>query len=127
MKNLLISILCLLILIVPWLIYDRYAGTVITYSAELLEKEVIPAIVDNEWEKAEKKYNIIVDKWKRFEKISEYFLDTAAINEADQMIHKTKYHIMMRAPGDASADSSELKHMLTYLHENEMISPGNIL
>ena len=56
MKNLLISILCLLILIVPWLIYDRYAGTVITYSAELLEKEVIPAIVDNEWEKAEKKY-----------------------------------------------------------------------
>lgn len=126
MKNLIIAIVCLLILIVPWCIYDRYAGSYIDECSNLLEKEIIPAIMTEDWDNAQRHYNIIVDKWPKFEMISEYFLDAASVNEADEMVHKTKYHIITKDISNAASDASELKHLLTYLHENEMLSTGNI-
>lgn len=126
MKNLIISIICLLILIVPWCIYDMYAGSYIDECNALIENEILPAILIEDWDVSQQRYNIIVDKWQKFESISEYFLDTAAVNEADEMIHRTKYHIMTKDVSNAASDVSELKHMLTYLHENEMLSTGNV-
>ncbi len=126
MKNLMVSIVCLLILIVPWCMYDKYAGTYINGCSDLIEERIMPAILAGDWDAAQQYYNIMVDKWDKFEMISEYFLDTAAVNEADEMIHKTEYHIITRDTSNAASDASELKHTLTYLHENEMLSPGNI-
>ena len=103
-----------------------YAGSYIDECNTLIENEILPAILIEDWDVSQQRYNIIVDKWQKFESISEYFLDTAAVNEADEMIHRTKYHIMTKDVSNAASDVSELKHMLTYLHENEMLSTGNV-
>ena len=126
MKNLIIAAVCLLLLIVPWCIYDKYAGSTISKCTDILDSVILPAVQNEDWETAEKSYKEIMKYWNRFEKISEFFLDAASVNEADELVNKTKYHIKLRDASNAAADSSELIHLLSYLHENEMISYGNI-
>lgn len=127
MKHLIVSSVCLFFLLSSWYLYDTYAGSYIEESKYLLEERILPAIINENWDTAEYYYNIVEDKWREFENVSEYFLDTAAVNKTDEMIHKTKFHIMTRDISNAAAYTSELEHMLTYLHENEMLSPENIL
>lgn len=126
MKNLLVSILCLGLLIVPWLIYDSYSTKTLNHCTYTLEEEVIPAIKTNEWKSAEESYAKIEEDWSTFEAVSEYFLDTQSVNEADELINKTKYHIIMYDNSNAAACSAELVHQLNYLHENEILSFGNV-
>lgn len=126
MKNLMVSVLCLALLMVPWLIYDNYSTKVISQCTGILEAEIIPAIKTEEWNEVEESYIEIEEKWKSFERISEYFLDTQAVNEADELINKTKYHILMHDSSNAAACSAELIHLLGYLYENELLSSGNI-
>lgn len=126
MKNLIIATLCLLALIVPWSLYDYYASETIYGCTDILDKEVLPAITDESWQTAEENYNIILDEWSRFETIAEFFLDTEAVNKADELINKTKYHIIMHDASNSAADVSELKHLLNYLYENEVLSTGNV-
>ncbi|MDO5414933.1 MAG: DUF4363 family protein [Bacillota bacterium] len=126
MKHLIVSSLCLLFLLSSWYLYDMYAGSYIDESKYLLEERIMSAILNEDWDAAEYYYNIIEEKWMRFKNLSEYFLDTATVNEAGEMMHKARYHIMTRDISNAAADTSELEHMLTYLHENEMLLPGNI-
>lgn len=126
MKNLMIAVLCLLILIVPWLIYDEYAGTTISKCTDIIDKTVLPAIEAEDWDTVDEGYSSILKYWDKFEKTSEYFLDTSAVNEADELINKTKYHIRMHDASNSAACSSELLHLLNYLHENEMVSFGNV-
>lgn len=126
MKNLVIATLCLLALIVPWSLYEHYASTTIYGCTDILDKEVLPAITEESWQAAEEDYNIILNEWSRFETVAEFFLDTEAVNEADELINKTKYHIIMHDTSNAAADVSELKHLLNYLYENEILSTGNV-
>lgn len=126
MKNLIAAVICLVVLIVPWSIYDKYAGNTISKCTDIIDTSILPAIEIEDWDTVEKSYGLILNDWNKFEKISEYFLDTATVNEADELVNKTKYHIKMHDASNAAADSSELMHLLNYLHENEMLSSGNV-
>lgn len=125
MKNLIISTICLLLLIIPWGIYSNYARNVIYGYTDTLDA-VMSGILDEDWNEATKNYDTIVSKWKEFETVSEFFLDTEAVNEADELINKTRYHISTHDTSNSAADVSELNHMLRYLYENEILSTGNI-
>lgn len=126
MKNLLISLICLMILIVPWLMYDRYSTSVIGSFTETIKEETMPALEKQQWDSAEKSFLQIENDWQRFEKVSEYFLDTASVKEANRLFSKTKYHIIMRDADNAAAGSAELVDVLNSLHENETLTTGNV-
>lgn len=126
MKNLIISTACLLMLMIPWFLYDNYSGGMIKDYNNIIENKVIPAIENGDWDAAEREYGRLAKDWKKFKAVSEYFLDAKTINEANELINKTKYHILMHDPSNAAAGLSELMHLLSYLHENEMLSPENI-
>jgi len=126
MKNLLISLICLMMLIVPWMMYDRYSTTVIGNFTETIKEEAMPALERQQWDSAEKSFLQIENDWQRFEKVSEYFLDTASVKEARRLFSKTKYHIIMKDADNAAAGSAELVDVLNSLHENENLTTGNV-
>ena len=127
MKNLIIAILCLLALIVPWEIYDRYSTDAVKDYCIIIEEEVLPATAVGDWESAMTSFLLIKDDWDKFKKISEYFINAQIINEADRLVSKAEYYIKGKDASNASAISSELQDTLEYLHENEMLSIGNVL
>lgn len=126
MKNLLAAVFCLLLLIIPWCFYEHYASNTIGSYTDILDNDIMPAVLSEDWETAENKYNEIIKNWENFETVSEYFLDTEAVTEADELINKTHQYIIMRDASNASANAAELKHMLNYLHDNETLSSGNL-
>ncbi len=127
MKNLLISILCLMALIVPWELYDRYSTAAVNDYSTIIENQILPAVMDDDWDSAIVAFRSIDEDWEKFKKISEYFINAQIINEADSLVSKAEYFITTKDKSNAAAISSELRQTLTYLHENEMLSFGNVL
>lgn len=127
MKNLIVAILCLLALIIPWELYDSYSTNAVKDYCTIIEEEVLPAAATDDWDTAMESFLVIKDDWDKFKKISEYFINAQIINEADRLVSKAEYYIKNKDASNASAISSELQDTLEYLHENEMLSIGNVL
>jgi len=127
MKNLMISIVCLLILTVPWSIYHKYSSETVDRYKAVIDQQVIPFAEMGDWDNAEKSFIDIIEDWNRYKKISAYFINTDAVNEVDCMIMKTLYHIRSRDPYNSIAEAAELKYRFEILHSNETPSPDNLL
>lgn len=126
MKHLVISILCLLGLILPWGIYNNYSAGVIAGFNAALEEDVLPAIGSGNWQNAEKSFDVIQKDWKKYQKVSAYFIDTASISDVNGLISRTDAYILMRDASDATAECALLKDKLRDLHENELLSHENL-
>lgn len=126
MRDLIISIICMLILIVPWSIYDKLSTDTINEYKTLISDEIIPAIESDDWEAAEKQFSFIAKDWDRYKKISAFFIDTEAVNEVDSYVSKAYYYIKLRDTANAAAELSFLKYRFDFLHENELPNMGNI-
>lgn len=126
MRDLIISIICMLILIVPWGIYDNFSTDTVGEYKKTISKEIIPAIENDDWETAEKRFSFIAKDWDRYKKISAFFIDTESVNEVDSYVSKAYYYIKLRDPANAAAESSFLQYRFDFLHENELPNMGNI-
>lgn len=127
MKHLLSSMVCILILFIPWLLYENYSNSHIENYNTLISREIIPSIDSNNWDKAEKKYILLQDDWEKFKNTSEYFLDSESINEVDETIYMTYGYIKLNDSINSVAYISKLRHMLNQLHDSEKLSLDNIL
>lgn len=126
MRDLIISIICMLILIVPWGIYDKFSTDTVGEYKKTISEEIIPAIENDDWETAEKRFSFIAKDWDRYKKISAFFIDTESVNEVDSYVSKAYYYIKLRDPANAAAESSFLQYRFDFLHENELPNMGNI-
>ena len=126
MKNLIVSIACILALLLPWLAYEKYSTDLIREYSSTLKNEIINSIESGDWNTAEESYAELSESWKRLKSVSEYFLDAKSLSETDELLNKIEYHISMHDASNAAAGSAELIHMFDYLHENEKLSFGNI-
>ncbi|MEE0772716.1 MAG: DUF4363 family protein [Anaerovoracaceae bacterium] len=126
MKNLIVAVACLLVLAIPWLLYEDYSTSQIREYSASIEEDIIPAIKSGDWDAAKKHYDIFYESWESFKSLSEFFLDADSVNRAGEMVVKTKEYIATRDASNAAAGSAELMHMMKYLHENEKLSIGNI-
>lgn len=127
MKNLIVAIICILALLVPWELYDMYSTEITEDYCTALEDEIIPAIENGDWPKAQAAYDTIYSSWNKYKDVSDFFLNAQAINETGNLINKTLFHITMEDSSNAASSAAQLSNMLKYLHENEMASAGNIL
>lgn len=126
MRDLLISVLCLLCLAVPWGIYDQYSMKTIDNYKTLIEKSILPAIESSDWERAEKDMKYIARNWDKYKTISAYFTDTASINDVDSMISKVYYYVKCQDTSNSAGEIASLEYCLNFLHENQLPSPKNI-
>ena len=126
MRDLIISIICILILIIPWGIYDKYAAKTVDNYKSIISEEILPAIESNDWETAEKRFDFIAKDWDRYKKLSAFFIDTESVNEVDSYVSKAYYYIKLKDAGNAAAESAFLQYRFDFLHENEMPNMGNL-
>lgn len=119
MKNLIISIICILCLVIPWGIYDRYSMKTIEDYKQLIDYEILPAIAEGDWDKAEKSMSYIAKDWDKYKLISAYFVDTISINEVDGTVSKALYYIKYKDPSNSAGEAAYLKYHFNFLHENE--------
>lgn len=126
MRDLIISIVCMLILAVPWGIYDSYAAKTVDNYKSIITDEVIPAIKANDWDTAEKRFGFIAKDWDKYKKMSAFFIDTVSVNEVDSYVSKAYYYIKLKDAGNAAAESAFLQYRFDFLHENEKPNMGNL-
>lgn len=127
MKNLLLSVFCMLLLLVPWEIYSTHTAETIHTCSDLIDTSILPSITENDWEQAKASFEQISSTWDDYKKTAVYFLSTDALNEVDSSICKAYYYIQMEDDSNASGEVSALQYQLLYLHENQKPSWANIL
>lgn len=126
MRDLIISVTCLLCLMVPWGIYDRYSMSTIENYKTLIDSRILPAIETNDWPAAEKEMKFIAQNWDDYKSVSAYFTDTKSINEVDSMVSKVYYYVKCRDASNSAGEIASLKYCLNFLHENQHPSLKNI-
>ncbi|SCK02996.1 Uncharacterised protein [uncultured Eubacterium sp.] len=127
MRSLLISILSLAVLVGCWGIFYYSAGQDLDQIISDCEEIVMPAIEDEDWDKAYSAFQTQYDRWHDYRKGALFFLDTQAVNEADSTFAKTLMYIKAEDVSNGSGELLALKEQLKFLHENEKISFENIL
>ncbi len=127
MRDLLISVCCMLLLIVPWEIYSTCTSDTIHECADVIDAKLLPAITEGDWGTAKKSFDDISKNWDSYKKIAVYFLSTDALNEVDSTICKSCYYIQMEDDSNAAGEVSSLQYQLRYLHENQKPTLVNIL
>lgn len=126
MRDLIISVICLMLLVIPWYIYDSYSSKTVNNYKQIISSEIIPAIEDGDWEKAEKRFDYITKDWDKFRKTSAFFIDTEAVNDTDRIISKVFFYIKLKDASEAAGEISYLKYSFDCLHENELPTMGNV-
>ena len=126
MRDLIISIACMLTILTPCYIYYEYSADRSDRYVYKIEENIIPAIVEHEWDKALSDFNDLAKQWQRQKKISVYFLSTEDINEIDSIMSKTFYYIKMEDDSNATGEASYLKEQLELLHRNEIPDLKNV-
>jgi len=126
MKNLILSVICMLVLIVPWGFFENYSAKTINRYTTTLNSSVIPAIESGDWQTAEDKFVQVMKDWETYKAVSAYFLNTSSANDIDGQISKTYYYIRANDRSNAAGEVSSLSHSLYYLHENEQPSGSNL-
>lgn len=126
MRDLIISTVCILCLIIPWGIYDHYSMKTVENYSKIISEQILPAINSDDWDKAEDDMLFISKNWDRYKKISAYFVDTASVNEVDSIVEKALYYIKYRSASNSAGEVAYLKYRFNFLHENELPSLENI-
>lgn len=126
MRDLIISVICMLIILIPCYAYYDYSRECSHQYSYSLEKSVIPAIENHAWDKASSEFERLSEKWQRQKKISVYFLSTDDINEIDTVISKTIYYIKMKDDSNASGEAAYLQKQFELLHRNEIPDLKNV-
>lgn len=127
MRNFIVSILCLILLLGIWTIFDSYSNQKIHNYQYQLEENILSSVENREWDQALSDFQALSRDWHQYKKKAAFFLDTSAINDADYSIARAKYYIKEKDASNASGELACLKEQLTFLHYNETIAPGNIL
>ncbi len=126
MRDLIISIICMMILIIPWGIYDKFSTDTVENYKTIISEEILPAIEKDDWDTAEKRFDFIAKDWDKYKKISAFFIDTESVNEVDSYVSKAYYYIKLKDPANAAAEAAFLQYRFDFLHENELPNMGNI-
>ena len=127
MKDLLLSVCCMLVLLIPWELYSVYTTHTIQDCSNTIGTELLPAITENDWENAKESFESISNNWDSYKKIAVYFLSTDALNDVDSTICKAYYYVQMEDDSNASGEVSSLQYQLRYLGENQKPTLANIL
>ena len=126
MKNLIVSIICLLILMVPWGIYHRFSEICTENFHDIITDRIIPAAETGDWQSAEENLHVIAEDWDDLRRVSTYFIDNKHLNDVSEHISRLSCYIKQQDTTDTIAVSSDLLHKFNGLHENDSPSIGNL-
>jgi len=114
-------------IILIWSFYNNYSDNVLHKYIGEIEDDILVAVVNEDWEAADKSFDELSSEWHKYKKWAAFFFRTAVINEADYSIAKAKHYIKAKDVSNASGELACLKEQLTFMHYNESLKLDNIL
>jgi hypothetical protein len=126
MKSLIISFISIAVMIAGWSIFVDYSDKNIHGLMNSIEDDILISVYAQDWDKAEKQFNGMAEKWHKQKKIYSFFFNTVDINETDYSIAKAKNYIYARDLPLAAGELNCTKEQLRFLHLNELITLDNV-
>lgn len=126
MKNLIVSIVCILILVIPWSLYHKLSESSTDCYQDIITNQIIPAAESEDWQLAQESFDFIATDWNRFRKFSVYFIDTRSLDDVTEQISRVSCYIQQQDTTNTLVESVDLQHKLSNLHENDAPSIGNL-
>ena len=127
MRAFLISITLLLTVSALWCGFDLYSDAALTDFTDRIHTEILPSVEQEDWPSAVSDFSVLGENWETYRRRAAFFLGTGDLNEISEEIAKTARYIKAQDVSNASGELACLADMLLFLHQNESVTPANIL
>ena len=127
MRDLIISIMAVVLLIGTWLIFFDYSSDNIDSYTYSLKKEIIPAVEAEQWEESKQLMKNLDKDWHKYKKVALLFLDTQTVNEIDYSLARAIKYVKAEDVSNSSGELNSMIEQLTFLKKNDEVSAANIL
>ena len=127
MRDLIISIVAVVLLIGTWLVFFDYSSDNIDSYTYSLKKEIIPAVEAEQWEESKQLMKNLDKDWHKYKKVALLFLDTQTVNEIDYTLARAIKYVKAEDVSNSSGELNSMIEQLTFLKKNDEVSASNIL
>ncbi len=127
MRSLWISILSLALVLSIFGVFHVKSQKELARMTTQCQGAIMDAVESEDWTTAGDSFGREYQRWQDYRKTALFFLDTDAINQADQSFAKTLKYIKAEDVSNSSGELLALSRQLTALHQNESVTLQNIL
>ncbi len=125
MKGLWISLAATAALLLVWGIFISSAKADVDSMVTDIDEAIICAETED-WEKARDIIISVSDQWHARRTVFSAFFDESSIGGIEASLCITEAYIHAEEKGSSMAELANLRHLLLFLYENEMITIENI-
>ncbi len=126
MRDLIVSVVIILVLIGGWLFFDSYSDNTVSSMADDIRRELIPSVESENWSESLAKAESIWDEWCEYKGKALLFLGSDELLEIDQCMAKALKYIQARDVSNSSGELNALAQQLDFLIAREKINAENI-
>jgi hypothetical protein len=126
MRALWITIIATLILFITWGTFIHFAGKDMDYMADNIDRATL-SVFKEDWQEGQAFLELVEKRWFKRRLVFSLFFDAVSIGEVEASLFKATSYNSAEEKGSAMAELTNLRHLLSFLFENEKISIENIL
>lgn len=126
MRDLIVSVVIILVLIGGWLFFDSYSDNTVSSMADDIRRELITSVESENWSESLAKAESIWDEWCDYKGKALLFLGSDELLEIDQCMAKALKYIQARDVSNSSGELNALVQQLDFLIAREKINAENI-
>lgn len=127
MRDLIVSIVIIVVLISGWIVFDNYSENQLAGFATSIKEDIIPAVEGENWEDSKAMIEELNKLWHKYRSKALLFLETSEINEIDYCLAKSEKYIKAEDVSNSSGELNSLAEQLIFMYEQEKINLANIL
>ena len=127
MRDLIVSIVIIVVLISGWIVFDNYSENQLAGFATSIKEDIIPAVEGENREDSKAMIEELNKLWHKYRSKALLFLETSEINEIDYCLAKSEKYIKAEDVSNSSGELNSLAEQLIFMYEQEKINLANIL
>ena len=127
MKDLIISIIIVVVLIGGWLIFDAYSSQTTHTLSQSIEENIIPLTEEESWHDAVIQYERFEKNWEKYKRVALSFLENEQISEIDLCIARAEKYIEAKDVSNSAGELCSIAKQLELLYKRERLTLSNIL
>ncbi len=127
MRDLIVSIVIIVVLIRVWIVFYNYSENQLAGFATSIKEDIIPAVEGENWEDSKAMIEELSKLWHKYRSKALLFLETSEINEIDYCLAKSEKYIKAEDVSNSSGELNSLAEQLIFMYEQEKINLANIL
>lgn len=126
MRDLLISLLTVIVLAGSWLLFDSYSEKEVNDMSATICNEIIPYAESEDWDNCQKVIDTTQAQWVSYKKSAHLFLGAESLYEIDDTFARCIEFANAKDVSNTSGELNSLASRLSFLNSREKITWGNI-